>query len=86
MTSWRPDGQDVRPEPLEARRKRLARLLKAKVVREGVQLSEALAGDGAVIFRHACMMGLEGIVSKHGLPKLEDFPKEFGGSGEVIAE
>ena len=23
---------------------------------------------------------------KDGLPKLKDFPKEFGGSGEVIAE
>jgi bifunctional non-homologous end joining protein LigD len=58
------DGQDTRPEPLEVRRKRLARLLKAKAVREGVQLSEALAVDGGRIFRHACAMGLEGIVSK----------------------
>ncbi len=58
------DGEDVRPEPLEGRRKRLARLLRAKSVKEGVQLSEALAGDGAAIFRHACAMGLEGIVSK----------------------
>jgi len=57
-------GQDVRPEPLEARRKRLAPLPRAKGVREGVQLSEALAGDGAAIFRHACGPGLEGIVSK----------------------
>ena len=30
------DGQDVRPEPLEERRKRLARLLSAKVVRARV--------------------------------------------------
>jgi bifunctional non-homologous end joining protein LigD len=59
------DGQDVRPEPLEERRKRLARLLKAQAVREGVRLSEALSGDGATIFRHACWMYLEGIVSKH---------------------
>jgi bifunctional non-homologous end joining protein LigD len=26
--------------------------------------SEALTGDGAAIFRHACGLGLEGIVSK----------------------
>ena len=58
------DGQDVRPEPLEERRKRLARLLKAQAVREGIQLSEALTGDGATIFRHACGMDREGIVSK----------------------
>jgi len=60
------DGQDVRPEPLEARRKRLAKLLsrKSKALRDGIQLSEAITGDGAAIFRHACGLGLEGIVSK----------------------
>jgi bifunctional non-homologous end joining protein LigD len=58
------DGADVRP--LEERRKRLARLLRAKSkpLRDGIQLSEALTGDGAAIFKHACAMGLEGIVSK----------------------
>jgi hypothetical protein len=60
------DGQDVRPEPLEERRKRLAKLLsrKTKTMRDGIQLSEAITGDGAAIFRHACWMDLEGIVSK----------------------
>src|SRR5436305_958554 len=60
------DGQDVRPEALEERRKRLAKLLsrKNKPMREGIQLSEAIMGDGAAIFRHACGLGLEGIVSK----------------------
>ena len=60
------DGQDVRPEPLEERRKRLAKLLsrKTKAMRDGIQLSEAITGDGARIFRHACWMDLEGIVSK----------------------
>ena len=31
---------------------------------EGIQLSEAITGDDATIFRHACWMDLEGIVSK----------------------
>jgi bifunctional non-homologous end joining protein LigD len=55
------DGQDVRPEPLEERRKRLTRLLSRsnKALREGIQLSEAITGDGATIFRHACWMDLE---------------------------
>ena len=38
------DGQDVRPEPLEERRKRLTRLLSRsnnKALRDGIQLSEA---------------------------------------------
>jgi bifunctional non-homologous end joining protein LigD len=60
------EGQDVRPNSLEERRKRLAKVLsrKNKAMGEGIQFSEALAGDGAGIFRHACQMGLEGIVSK----------------------
>ena len=60
------DGQDVRSEPLAERRKRLVRLLSRsnKALRDGIQISEALAGDGKAIFRHACAMGLEGIVSK----------------------
>jgi hypothetical protein len=37
----------VRPEPLEARRKRLAKLLssKTKAMRDGMQISEAITGD-----------------------------------------
>jgi bifunctional non-homologous end joining protein LigD len=60
------DGEDMRSEPLEERRKRLARLLSRsnKAMRQGIQLSEAITGDGAAIFRHACGLGLEGIVSK----------------------
>jgi ATP-dependent DNA ligase len=32
--------------------------------RTGVRLSEHIEGDGAIIFKHASKMGLEGIVSK----------------------
>jgi len=46
---------DVRPEALEERRKRLAKLLsrKNKVMRDGIQLGEAITGDGAAIFRQS---------------------------------
>ena len=30
----------------------------------GVRFSEGLAAEGAVVFAHACKLGLEGIVSK----------------------
>jgi len=33
-------------------------------MRDGIQLSQALTGDGGAIFRHACGLGLEGSVSK----------------------
>ena len=65
MPRWaEADGQDVRPEPLEERRKQLAKLLsrKTKAMRDGIQLSEAITGDGAAIFRHSD--DLEGVVSK----------------------
>ena len=59
------DGQDMRPEALEERRKRLGKLLSRsnKAMRDGVQLSDALTGDGGAIFRDACGMGRR-IISK----------------------
>src|SRR6478735_2792390 len=66
MTSWRRTARTCAPKPLRERRKRLAKLLSRsnKALRNGIQLSEAITGDGATIFRHACWMDLEGIVSK----------------------
>ena len=56
------DGEDLRGLPLGDRKKRLARLLGKR--RLGIVLSEHTDEDGATIFRQACRMGLEGIVSK----------------------
>ena len=49
----------MRPEALEERRKRLGKLLSRsnKAMRDGVQLSDALTGDGGAIFRDACGLG-----------------------------
>jgi bifunctional non-homologous end joining protein LigD len=56
------DGQDIRREPLETRKATLASVLRKRSL--GIVLSEHLEGDGETVFRHACKMGLEGIVSK----------------------
>jgi len=58
------DGQDVRRQPWEARRKALTRLLQRSP--PGLQVSEHMDGqeDGRAVFRAACELGLEGIVSK----------------------
>jgi bifunctional non-homologous end joining protein LigD len=57
------DGEDLRPQPLDRRRARLARILARST--DVIVLSEHLDGDlGPVMYRHACRMGLEGIVSK----------------------
>jgi bifunctional non-homologous end joining protein LigD len=57
------NGDDLRREPLEVRKATLASVL-AKAA-AGLRLNEHLDhADGEVVFRHACKMGLEGIVSK----------------------
>jgi bifunctional non-homologous end joining protein LigD len=55
------DGGDIRPERLDDRRGKLRKLLAQP---DGIRFSEHLAGDGEKVFRHACKLGLEGIVSK----------------------
>ena len=52
----RSTARTVRLLPLEERRARLRKALRGA--------SKAVEGDGAAIFRHACALGLEGIVSK----------------------
>jgi bifunctional non-homologous end joining protein LigD len=58
------DGQDCRGSSLLERKRALAERL-AKVPMEGaIRYVEAIEGDGPTILRHACALGLEGIVSK----------------------
>jgi bifunctional non-homologous end joining protein LigD len=56
------DGEDLRRVPIEQRKHRLARLLRRP--HHGIVLNEHFAGDGAIIFKHVCKLGCEGIVSK----------------------
>ena len=36
---------------------------------EDIRFSEAVAAEGAIVFAHACRLGLEGIVSKRVLSR-----------------
>jgi bifunctional non-homologous end joining protein LigD len=56
------NGNDLRGEPFEVRKATLASVLRG--CPPGLRLNEHLAHPGDVVFRHACKMGLEGIVSK----------------------
>jgi bifunctional non-homologous end joining protein LigD len=51
-----------RPLPFEKRKAKLARLLAR--INVGIALNERTETEGATVFRQACAMGLEGIVSK----------------------
>src|SRR5262249_48554360 len=57
------DGEDLRPLPLSLRKAKLARLLSRAV--DGIFIAEYEQADvGRELFRAACRMNLEGIVSK----------------------
>jgi bifunctional non-homologous end joining protein LigD len=72
------DGRDLRRSPWEQRRAALSRVLRK--VGDGIRLSDHLDGtDGPAAFRHACAMGLEGIVSKR-----RDGPYRSGRSPDWI--
>jgi bifunctional non-homologous end joining protein LigD len=56
------DGQDLRREPIEERKRLLAKLLKGQ--QSSLVVNEHFEEDGAIVFREACKLGCEGIVSK----------------------
>jgi bifunctional non-homologous end joining protein LigD len=56
------DGRDLMNLPLIERKAELARWLRGKG--EPVKYSEHFEDEGPAVLRHACQMGLEGIVSK----------------------
>ena len=55
------EGEDLCERPLEERREALARLVAGV---DSIMFSASVAGEGAIVFAHACELGLEGIVSK----------------------
>jgi bifunctional non-homologous end joining protein LigD len=56
------DGRDLRREPIERRKALLTKLLKGQQM--SMVLNEHYDEDGAIVFREACKLGCEGIVSK----------------------
>ena len=73
------DGEDLRGEPLVERKERLSGLL-APLEEDGpVRFSDHFAEPGKVMLKHACRMGLEGVVSKRA-----DAPYRSGRTGAWI--
>jgi bifunctional non-homologous end joining protein LigD len=77
------DGEDFRPLPLAKRKDRLARLVARVPV--GIAINEHTDEDGAVVFLHACKMGLEGIVSKRLTAPYRSGPYNEHGGGHLCA-
>ncbi len=72
------DGEDLTPAPLEARKQALADLLADSDIPQ-VRLSEHFTEPGSVLLKHACEIGLEGIISKR-----RDAPYRPGRGGDWI--
>jgi bifunctional non-homologous end joining protein LigD len=56
------DGRELRREPIEERKRLLGKLLRGSHL--SIVLNEHFTEDGAIVFREACKLGCEGIVSK----------------------
>jgi bifunctional non-homologous end joining protein LigD len=56
------NGDDLRLNPLEGRKATLEMILSKAGL--GIRFNEHMQGEGETLFRHACKLGLEGIVSK----------------------
>src|SRR5215467_2433034 len=56
------DGDDLRRSSIEYRKRKLAKPVRRPEL--GIVLNEHYEGEGEIIFRHACKLGCEGIVSK----------------------
>jgi ATP-dependent DNA ligase len=70
-------SEDLRREPLDVRKTTLQFLLIKTGA--GIRFNEHIEGDGESVFRHACKMGLEGIVSKR-----KDSPYRSGRSPDWL--
>jgi len=73
------DGRDFTNEPLTVRKAALRRLLKNQPRNGPLRYTEEFEERGSAIFKHACELGLEGIVSK-----LRDAPYRSGRSENFI--
>jgi bifunctional non-homologous end joining protein LigD len=73
------DGRDLTNEPLTVRKAALRRLLKNQSRNGPLRFTEDFEERGSAIFKHACELGLEGIVSK-----LRDAPYHSGRSENFI--
>jgi bifunctional non-homologous end joining protein LigD len=71
------NGDDLRGDPLEARKATLAKVLVN--AESGIWFNDHIEDDGSTVFRHACKLGLEGIVSKR-----KDSPYRSGRSPDWL--
>ncbi len=65
------DGHNLRNLPLEDRKQILEKVLSKNKLHQSIRLSEHIVGDAKQIFRKACDLGTEGLVSKLATAKYQ---------------
>jgi bifunctional non-homologous end joining protein LigD len=73
------DGYDLTGSPLLARKEALRKVLSGLPADTAIRLSEQFEEEGSLLLRHACDMGLEGIISKR-----RDAPFRSGRIGDWL--
>jgi bifunctional non-homologous end joining protein LigD len=70
------EGADLRREPLWHPREKLRQLIRPDP-RSALHFNDHYEGDGAVLFKQACVLGLEGIVSKRAVAPYRSGPAKL---------
>jgi bifunctional non-homologous end joining protein LigD len=70
------DGEDLRRQPIEVRKAILADLLDGAL--STIVVNEHFEGDGAIVYRHACGLGCEGMVSSGSAPRMKSGRSALG--------
>jgi bifunctional non-homologous end joining protein LigD len=73
------DGYDLTGSPLSARKEALRKLLSKLSAETAIRRSEQFEEDGSLLLKHACGLGLEGIISKR-----RDAPFRSGRVGDWL--
>jgi bifunctional non-homologous end joining protein LigD len=73
------DGYDLTGSPLSARKEALRKLLSTLSAETAIRRSEQFEEDGSLLLKHACGLGLEGIISKR-----RDAPFRSGRVGDWL--
>ena len=74
------DGEDLRRTPIETRKSTLRSLLRGKPA--GIAFNAHFIADGVIVYRQACALGCEGIVSKRLGSSLSLRPRRLLAEGQ----
>jgi bifunctional non-homologous end joining protein LigD len=76
------DGEDMRNRPFLDRKGALARLLRN--TEAGILFNEHIAGDGPVVFAHACRLGAEALCRRRSTAPIDPARAAFGSRCAIL--